>query len=225
MEIKKFKIISEKVQDLDEKQGIVKIYINAFGNEDSDGDISHSKSFNRTINNNLHRIKHFLNHNSWDASALIGIPKEIYTDAKGVIAISILNMAKQSARDTFEDYKLYALHNRTLEHSIGYEVISRDEKDVRIITEYKLWEYSTLTSWGANVNTPLIDLKTKQDVEIRIKQLEMQINNFKYSYDRLTAVEKQLEALTGKPQTPNGDPSDLDFGDLYQDLITAARLQ
>ena len=41
-------------------------------------------------------------------------------------------------------------HGLNAELSIGYEVIKRDEKNRSIITEYKLYEYSFLTSWAAN---------------------------------------------------------------------------
>ena len=33
-----------------------------------------------------------------------------------------LNMKKEVSRDTYEDYKLYAEHGRTLEHSVGVVV-------------------------------------------------------------------------------------------------------
>ena len=61
-----FKSYSNIVQDVDQKsgnEGIVTIYVNAFGNEDRDGDISAPGSFNKTIKENFANIKHFLDHN------------------------------------------------------------------------------------------------------------------------------------------------------------------
>lgn len=69
-----------------------------------------------------------------------------------------------------EDYKLYAEYGKTLEHSIGVKAIKRDDKDKRIVKEWSLWEYSTLSSWGANPQTFLIDIKNadKQTIQEHI---------------------------------------------------------
>jgi len=190
--MERFKSIEHKVEDIDEKQGIVAIVINRMGNVDDDGDISAPGSFNKTIKENFRRIKHFLNHDSW---VLLGLPKELKTQGNKLVAVSSMNMKKAVARDAFEDYKFFAENDRTLEHSIGFEVIKRDKTDRRIILEYKLWEYSTLTSWGANKETPLLYLKDANNLAQRLDNLEKMLK-MNYTPERMRRIEKALEALT-----------------------------
>ncbi len=188
----KFKKLDHKVEDIDEKRGVVGIVINKVGVIDDDGDISAPGSFSKTIRENVRRIKHFLNHDRW---ILLGLPKEIKMQGDKLVALSLMNMSKQVARDVFEDYKFFAENDRTLEHSIGFEVIKRDKTDKRIILEYKLWEYSTLTSWGANKDTPLMYLKETNNIAQRMEALEKMLK-MNYSPDRMRKIEKALEALT-----------------------------
>jgi phage head maturation protease len=187
-----FKKVERKVEDVDDKKGVVAIVINAFGKVDADGDISAPRSFNKTVKENIHRIKHFLNHDSW---LLLGLPKEFKIDQEKIVAISQLNMSKQLTRDVFEDYKFFAENNRTLEHSIGFEVIKRDKEDRRVILEYRLWEYSTLYSWGANEHTPMVYLKESGNLAQRIDTLERMLK-MNYSPDRMRKIEKAIESLT-----------------------------
>lgn len=193
-----FKSFDNPIEDVDEK-GVVTIYVNAFGNEDSDGDISEPDAFNKTVKDNFSRIKHFLNH---DGRLLIGIPLSFEPDSFGLKTRSKLNLNKEIGRDAYEDYKLYKDNNRSLEHSFGYEVLRRDQKDKRRIQEYKLWEYSTLTAWGANWKTPLVDLKnmdmTSEQLEEHIQELT-EMYNRKYSDTRLKQIEIKLKDLTSSP--------------------------
>jgi HK97 family phage prohead protease len=191
-----FKNINNQVKDLDEKKGIVTIYINSFDNEDTDGDISVRGSFKRTFKNNIDRIKHFLNH---DIYKLIGVPIELYEDDWGPIAVSQLNMKKQLSKDVFEDYRLYAEHDKSLEHSIRVNAIKRDSEDERKVLEWKLWEYSTLYGWGANSETPLIDIKGLED-------LEMMIRDGNYSDEKARLIETTYEKLKKLLNSSDDDP-------------------
>jgi len=142
--------------------------------------------------------------------------------ADKVVAISNMNMKKAVARDVFEDYKFFAEHNRTLEHSIGFEVIKRDKADRRVILEYKLWEYSTLTSWGANEETPLIYLKDTNNLAQRIETLE-KMYKMHYSPDRMMKIERALEALTNgqvKFSNPTGTKPQPNFAKILEGLDT-----
>jgi len=187
------KSLEKEVEDIDEK-GVVSIYVSAFNNKDSDGDITMPGAFKKTIKDNFSRIKHFLNH---DGRLLVGIPLEFKEDEFGLLVRSQLNLKKEIGRDAYEDYKLYKENERSLEHSIGFEVIRRDDKDPVKIYEYKLWEYSTLTTWGANQQTPLVDIKsfkTSDELILKIKELT-EMYNRNYSDGRLTEIETQLKAL------------------------------
>lgn len=205
-----FKNFASQVKDLDEKKGIVSIYINAFNNEDSDGDISMPGSFKRTFKNNGDRIQHWLNH---DRDKMIGVPLELFEDEIGAIAISQLNMKKQLPRDVFEDYRLFSEHGKSLEHSVRVWPVRRDEEDSRKVLEWKLiMEYSTLYGWGANSETPLIDIK-------ELKDLELMISEGNYSEEKGKEIEKLYNKLMllveteDPPGTQETDPPALDSED------------
>lgn len=176
---------------MDEK-GVVTIAVNAFGNLDSDGDISAKGAFKKTIKENFQRIKHLLNHNF---SQLLGVPEELKETSEHLVAVSRMNMEKSLVKDVFSDYKFHAEMGRTLEHSIGFNVVKRDEKDPRIIKEYKLFEYSTLTFLGANENTPLLDLKNRDDIIDQIDFLTQALHKGQFTDEKFIHIEKRLEKL------------------------------
>ena len=98
-------------------------------------------------------------------------------------------------------HDLFAEHGKTLEHSIGVQAIKYDidqEQGIRKVHEWKLWEFSTLTSWGANENTPLLGIKSIDDLQ---KVLEKMSNNNRYSDKRKQKVDETLETLFIKPST------------------------
>lgn len=151
-------IVKTKSNKVDEK-GVVTIAINAIGNLDSHGDISASGSFDKTLKENFKRTRHFLNH---DQTILIGCPLEGWEENKLVLMKSELNLDVEKGKDAYSFYKLYQKNDMTLEHSVGVQKIKQDPKDERVVTEWKLWEFSTLYNWGSNPNTPLINLKKLQ---------------------------------------------------------------
>lgn len=202
-----YKSIGTKIKDVDEK-GIVTVYANAFNNVDSDGDVSAPGAFTKTLTEDTGRIKWFQNH---DPRILLGIPflKGSGEDSFGLKSIGQLNLQKQVGRDTLEDYKLASDHNRTLEHSIGFEIIKshheeKGEIQVQIITEYKLWEMSTLTAWGANHNTPMVDLKGSFDDNLKLLEQQLKYN---YSDERLDTVEQLIKSLR-KPDLSTSNEAD-----------------
>lgn len=151
-------IVKTKSNKVDDK-GVVTIAINAIGNLDSHGDISASGSFDKTLKENFKRTRHFLNH---DQSILIGCPLEGWEENRLVLMKSELNLDVEKGKEAYSFYKLYQKNDMTLEHSVGVEKIKQDPKDKRVVTEWKLWEFSTLYNWGSNPNTPLLDLKKLQ---------------------------------------------------------------
>lgn len=185
------KIYKSSILDLDEK-GIVTVAANAFGNEDSDGDISEYGSFSKTLKEHFLRVKWFLNHNK---TQLLGVPIEGSETQKYLQMRGQINMNKQIGRDTYEDYRLYAEHGRTLEHSIGVEAVKRDATDKRIVKEWKLWEYSTLTHWGANHDTPLLGIKSDESPEEALAFLEMCVRKGNYTDMRGKEIEENIALL------------------------------
>ena len=185
--------LSSDITDIDEKGRIV-VAANAFGNIDSDRDISMPGSFDVTIKNNFARLKWFLNH---DRTQLLGVPLEATPTKDYLRVVGQINLDKQIGRDTYADYKLFADHGKTLEHSIGVDAIKYmedRENNVRKVTEWKWWEYSTLTSWGANENTPLLSIKGASPVQA-LELFQIRMEKGKYSDETFIDIENSISRL------------------------------
>jgi len=196
-----FKQISLDLKDLDDSQGIVTAYANAYDFKDSDGDISARGSFNKTVSENFKRIRVLKDHNPRE---MVGVPLNIDpNDSYGLLTTTKFNMNKPLGKDMFTDVKLMHESGLNAELSIGYQVLGRDSKNKSIINEYKLMEYSFLSSWGAN------ELSTVQGIKgikshYGIMELIEKSYNLDYSDDRLRQIESMLKALSDK------EPSDTD---------------
>lgn len=205
-----FKQISYDLKDLDEAKGIVVAYANAYDNVDSDGDISAKGSFDKTVSENFKRIRVLKDHNP---TMMIGVPLAIDSkDSYGLLTTSQFNMNKPLGKDMFTDVKLMHENGLNAELSIGYQVLQRDAKNKSIIKEYKLMEYSFLSSWAAN------ELATVQDIKgvkshYGILELIEKSYNLDYSDERLRQIETILKALSNEPSindTENDKPLILD---------------
>lgn len=180
------------VSDLDTSKGLVTVAANAFYNEDSDGDISMPGAFTKTLNENFDRLKWFLNH---DNTILLGVPIEGKQTDKHLVITGQMNMKKQVSIDTLEDYRLYAEHGKTLEHSVMVQAIKRDPTDKSRVLEWKLWEYSTITSWGANEQTPLLSMKSEKNIAEAIDFMEVCLRKGNYTDQRGKEMEKIIKQL------------------------------
>lgn len=191
--IKKF---YSEVKDLDEKSGYVEAYANVYNVEDSDGDISHPSSLIKTVSENFKKIRVFKNHNS---DILVGVPKNFDAhDPYGLKTGTQFNMEQgHPGRNMFFDIKLMMENGQDADLSIGYEVLQRDQKDKRIIKEYKLWEYSFLTSWGANNLSVATGIKSDNPSEV-IEMLT-KAYNLPYTDSRLIQIENLLKSLAKEP--------------------------
>jgi len=207
------KSINSEVKDLDDASGIVKAYANAYNNEDSDRDISHPNSFVKTVSENFKRIRVYKNH---DQRLLIGVPKELNpNDPYGLDTVTQFNMKTDLGRDMFWDVKSITDNNQNADLSIGYEVMRRDQKDKRIIMEYKLKEYSFLTSWGANPLAIATDIKSETDV----MDLLTKMYNLPYSDVRLKQVETILKSLTDAPSEDTQIVEPMEFINLFKKAL------
>lgn len=200
MENYKNLLCKTKANDVDEK-GVVTVAVNGIGVKDSQDDISMPGSFNKTLKENFNRMRWFLNHRT---DQLLGVPLSGEEKENNLVMVGQINLKKQMGRDTLEDYKLYAENGRTLEHSIGVKAIKRDEADRRKVKEWFMGEYSTLTAWGSNPQTFLVDIKsaTNEQVKEAIEFIRKSFH-FRYSDERLNAYDMQLnlmlKALSGAP--------------------------
>ena len=204
----KFKQQSIEVKDLDDSKGIVVAYANAYDYKDSDGDISAKGSFDKTVNENYKRIRVLKDHNP---RVSLGVPLNIDTkDNFGLLTTTKFNLSKEVSRDMFSDIKLMTENGLNAELSIGYNVLNRDAKNKSIITEYKLMEYSFLTSWGANQLSTVQDVKSIKG-HYGILELIEKSYNLDYSDARLKQIEQLLKSLSDKEPikkdiTPNVEP-------------------
>lgn len=193
----------EQVKDLDEKEGIVTAYANTYGNEDSDGDISMPGSFKKTVQEQRKKIRVFKDH---DRYTTLGVPLEIdANDPTGLLTRTKFNMDKQVSRDMFTDIKLMLEHGQEADMSVGVIPKRRDESDDRKVLEWKLKEYSFLSSWGANDMATVQQIKNIKDHNQIISLIE-KAYDLDYSDGRLQEIEKLLKALSADPSHPEPPP-------------------
>ena len=195
MNIINFKQTSFDIKDLDESKGIVVAYANAYDFKDSDGDISAKGSFNKTAKENFKRIRVLKDHNP---RVSLGVPLNLDTeDSYGLLTTTKFNLAKEVSRDMFSDIKLMQENGLNAELSIGYNVMSRDSKNKSIINEYKLMEYSFLSSWAANELSTVQDIKGFKSTQGIIELIEKSYD-LDYSDTRLKQIETILKTLSNK---------------------------
>lgn len=193
----KFKQISNDINDLDEAKGIVKAYANAYNFEDSDEDISAPHSFRKTIKENRKRIRVLKDHNP---TISLGVPLELDAeDPYGLLTVTQFNLKKEVSRDMFTDIVLMKEHGLNAELSIGYEVIKRNKSNKKIIDEYKLYEYSFLSSWAANELSVVQDIKSIKS-HYGVMEILTKAYDLPYSDSRLIQIEALLKSLTDEPQ-------------------------
>ena len=206
MEQVSFKQLSYDLKELDEAKGVVTAYANAYNNKDSDGDISAFGSFDKTVTENFKRIRVLKDHNP---TMMIGVPLSINTkDSYGLLTTSQFNMNKPLGKDMFTDVKLMHESGLNAELSIGYKVMQRDTKNKSIINEYKLMEYSFLSSWAANELATVQNIKSIKS-HYGLMELIQKSYNLKYSDERLRQIETLLKALDKEPSendTPEDEP-------------------
>ena len=191
-----FKQLSYNLKDLDEAKGVVIAYANTYNFKDSDGDISAYGSFDKTVSENFKRIRVLKDHNP---TLMIGVPLSIDTkDSYGLLTHTKFNMKKDLGRDMFTDVKLMHDNGLNAELSIGYKVMQRDVKNKNIINEYKLMEYSFLSSWGANELSTVQGIKSIKSTYGILELIEKSYN-LDYSDNRLRQIETLLKSLSNEP--------------------------
>lgn len=191
-----FKQLAYDLKNLDESKGVVTAYANVYNVKDSDGDISAYGSFDKTVSENFKRIRVLKDHNP---TMMVGVPLVIDTkDSYGLLTTTQFNMKKDMGKDMFTDVKLMYENNLNAELSIGYKVMARDQKNKSIITEYKLGEYSFLSSWGANQWSTVQGIKSIKG-HYGIMELIEKSYNLDYSDNRLRQIENLLKSLSDEP--------------------------
>lgn len=185
--------LQTKANDVDEK-GIVTVAVNGIGVEDTQHDISMPGSFAKTLKNDIGRMRWFLNHRQ---DQLLGVPIGGEEKDGNLVMRGQINLEKEIGRDTLADYKLYAEHGRTLEHSIGVKAVQRDKSDKRKVLEWFMGEYSTLTNWGSNPQTFLVNIKdaTHRQVRDAVDFIRKAFVERGYTEERLKNYDMELNLL------------------------------
>ncbi len=145
------------IQDLDTKKGIVTGYFSSFDSIDADGDIIRKGAYTKTIAENFSRIKHLYNHNTTQP---LGVLKTLVEDSKGLYYES-----KIGTHSLGVDFIKMVESGLITEHSVGFQTVKRQkQKDYTEIKEVKLYEGSSLSFLGANGNTPILGVKSFNNV-------------------------------------------------------------
>lgn len=202
-----FKQLGIDLKDLDETKGVIVAYANTYNFKDSDGDISVYGSFDKTVAENYKRIRVLKDHNP---TMMVGVPLSIDTkDSYGLLTTTQFNLKKDLGRDLFTDVKLMHDSGLNAELSIGYKVMQRDQKDKARIVEYKLMEYSFLSSWAAN------ELSTVQNIKsIKSTYGILELIEKSYNLDYSDARLRNIETLLKMAQMDEQDDKDMEFIDM-----------
>lgn len=213
MEQKTIKSITRNtVKDVDSEKGIVKFAFAAYNKSDSDGDIiepgAYKKSYKERGPKASNQIKHFKWH---DNRYVPGKLLEIYDEGGYGIAVSKI-AGTTLGKDTMIEYQ----EGLITEHSHGFNQLNpknQDENGLNHIKEGFLWEVSSLTGWGAQSDTPTLDIKEIKSESQLLTTLDA-INKYltvgEFSDELLNHFEqkyKQLELLYRQLKSPDGTPS------------------
>ena len=212
------------VKDVDAETRTVQLYASRFGNEDADGDVMVKGAYARSIQDwgpdGKDRIWHLVDH---DYTKRVTKPTSIVEDDHGLLCESEIPDTTLGS----DLLKLYETVGTSMEHSVGFQELRRDDDEQRRIVDVKLFEYSTVT-WGANDQARAVELKTldvREDDGVRdvcerhigqlksllkegmsaatAHRLEVQLAIFKRQLDALHAAERT--ARTAREQRESGD--------------------
>lgn len=193
------------IKDIDTSEGRIQGYFAVFGNVDSDGDMIMPGAFKKSLQENISRVKHLLQH---DPSKPLSSSKsglKIKEDSTGLYFDSTITKTSWG-----KDTLLLYMDGVVDEHSIGYEVIKSRDSDnetverwgkkvpVKELHQLKLWEGSTVT-WGANEQALATGIKsmTKEQMIDRSSLIAKALRNGKYEneevFDLLDIYLKQLQ--------------------------------
>lgn len=200
-----YKHSNHQVKDLDEKTGIVKAFANSYNNVDSDRQMSMPGSYKKTVQEHFKKIRVFKDH---DRYTTLGVPVEIdANDPTGLLTTTQFNMDKSVSRDMFTDIQLMMQHGQEADMSVGVIPVKTEQsEDHEKVYEWKLKEYSFLSSWGANELATVQQIKSGKPVAEIIALIE-KAYDLDYSDTRLKEIEAILITLSAAESTDDGAAS------------------
>lgn len=167
---KEIKSFSLELKDMNSSTGEVSFYFAAWS-KDQDNDIILKTAYQKTFSENTENIYHNRDH-----THACGKPSTFGIDDKGAFCTSQLAVKTITGQDTYEQYKagLIKGHSQEFETIKCYEDVSRS---ARIIQEVKLWGVTSITNIPSNLDTPIISLKSFEDVSLQMKKINDLLHN------------------------------------------------
>lgn len=145
-----------------------------------------------------------------------GITTELYETQKEAVAVGRFNMNKKLGAELYEDYKLFAEHGRSLQHSVRVMPIKwksermTDGSILWRVSEWKMREWSSLTQKGSNPITPVLELKNSpENLEILKAALNMSVADEKLKMIELKIQEIEETLKAAGTSTATKEPSKL----------------
>ena len=193
------KDIANGIMDVDTSTRRVKAVWSRMNNIDLDGDIIVPEAFTKTLSERgpvgKNLIYSLVDHQA-DMNNVIGKPEEIYVDGDMLVAVTPI-VETQKGSDMLKLYEAGLIN----QHSIGFSTIKSnmgqdEKKDIRYITELKLYEGSAVL-WGANPETPTLSVKsqTKEDLNSRLEKLLKSFRNGKFTDETFALMEIQIKKI------------------------------
>lgn len=192
-------VLPASITDVDDVKGIVSGYISSFDTMDAYGDIARKGMFTKTIQengpkSNKPRIKWAYNH---DMNQQPGVFTELTEDNFG------LKYVGQTGSHAFgQDFVKKVQSGLITEHSFAFDAIKYvKRKDGvkgglnRDLLEVKMWEGSSLDTWGVNDNTPLLGLKSLIGLQEHLKRLDTAIYKGTFTDECFKELIAQYEGL------------------------------
>jgi hypothetical protein len=215
-----------QVVDVDSQSRRVKSVVAVFDNVDLDNDIIVPEAVTKTIKERGPKGKkliwNLIDHRA-DLKSALGKPDELYVEGKELFAITPIVETELG-----EDYLKLCEAGVINQFSIGFSTVkSTMQKDVRVIQELKLYEFSAVL-WGANPETRfdgMVKSEWKQDKKTLNDRLEKLLVSFKHGNFtdgtfslieiEIKQIQQELTALSTQPAPIAVEPQDEQKG-LYE---------
>jgi HK97 family phage prohead protease len=187
-DIYKIKSFDLAIKDVDMEGRTVVQAFTKYNVIDADGDIGRKGMFNKTWSENMSRIKHLLNH---DTTKPVGKVEKMWDDNDYAYGKS-----KIGTHSLGDDFIKMADSGLITEASYGYKVMKEQKgKDGNELLEVKLWEWSSLTAWGANQYTPIVSLTKGLTQEEQTDKISTRIKALEKFCKNTTATDETIELL------------------------------
>jgi uncharacterized protein len=186
--IYQIKSFDGEVKDVDMSSRTVTQIFTRYNVKDSDGDYGRKGMFTKTWSENFSRIKHLLNH---DTTKPIGLTVKLYDDSDYAYGQS-----KVGTHSLGDDFIKMAESGLITEASYGYQTIKQNKiADGNELLEVKMYEWSSLTAWGANQYTPIVSLSKSMTKETTIDKVANRVKALEKFCKDSTATDETIELL------------------------------